>query len=72
MLVGAEKIVNGSANSGSNPTTFILSRIRWTKVPVEASGIYQCRDLNDVSQSTSNATLTVSSKQIKILIFLFF
>jgi hypothetical protein len=63
LLLGAENIINEDASTGSS---FITSRIRWTKVPVEASGIYQCRDLNDVRQSTSNTTLSVSSKPLEI------
>jgi hypothetical protein len=66
LLLGAENIINGVASTGSSSMTFIISRIRWTKVPVEASGIYQCRDSNDVKQSTSNTTLSVSSKPLEI------
>jgi hypothetical protein len=58
-------ITNRFQDIGFTFIASVVSRIRWTAVPKEASGIYQCRDSNDVSQSTSNATLIVASKQLK-------
>ncbi|XP_046633966.1 uncharacterized protein LOC124313728 [Daphnia pulicaria] len=61
---GAEKtltITNRFQDIGFTFIASVVSRIRWTAVPKKASGIYQCRDSNDVSQSTSNATLIVAN-----------
>jgi hypothetical protein len=77
LIVGAEKILiitNRFQDIGFTLIVFVVSRIRWTAVPKEASGIYQCRDSNDVRQSASNTTLIVSSKQFyfcRCLNFLF-
>jgi hypothetical protein len=66
-------ITNRFQDIGFTFIASVVSRIRWTAVPKEASGIYQCRDSNDVSQSTSNATLIViSSKQFLFVVFLCF
>ncbi|EFX73544.1 hypothetical protein DAPPUDRAFT_252881 [Daphnia pulex] len=61
MACGEEKESRSPEDIGFTFIASVVSRIQWTAVPKEASGIYQCRDSNDVSQSTSNATLIVAN-----------
>ncbi len=39
--------------------TFQVHRLKWTNFPVEANGIYQCYDANNLNIPVSNITVNV-------------
>jgi hypothetical protein len=40
--------------------TFQVHRLKWTNFPVEANGIYQCFDANNLNIPVSNITVNVA------------
>jgi hypothetical protein len=41
--------------------TFQVHRLNWTNIPMEAKGIYQCYDANNLNIPVSNVTVNVAS-----------
>ncbi len=61
-FTGAVEILPDSIPYYADLNPFVVSSIKWDKVPVEASGLYQCYDSSDASLPRSNISLIVPSK----------
>ncbi|EFX73545.1 hypothetical protein DAPPUDRAFT_325092 [Daphnia pulex] len=48
--------------------TFQVHRLKWTNFPVEANGIYQCYDANNLNIPISNITVNVAGSKAPVII----